>query len=198
MRAIAQALGAALLILVATSPAASPEGPEALVRSIVDDVLAAYEADDRRSDPESLRGIVETYVLPHVDFPRMSRLVLGKRWEQATEAQREAFMDAFREHLVRTYSAPIADYTGQGIEFSPYEPSEDPERATVDTQIVPHEAAPIPVSYRLRKAPEGPWLIYDLWIDGVSMVGNYRAAYALEIRRVGLDAFIESLAEGSR
>ncbi len=99
---------------------------------------------------------------------------------------------------MRTYSAPIADYTGQGIEFVPYEPSEDPERATVDTRIVPHETTPIPVSYRLRKTSEGSWLIYDLWIDGVSMVGNYRAAYAMEIRRVGLDAYIESLAEGSR
>ncbi len=98
MRAIAQALGAALLFLLAAPPAAAAEGPDTLVRSIVDDVLSAYEADRDRlgSDPDRLRGIVETYVLPHVDFTRMSRLVLAKHWTEATEAQRGAFMDAFR------------------------------------------------------------------------------------------------------
>ncbi len=200
MRAIAQALGAALLICGTAAPAAAPEGPEALVRSIVGDVLSAYETGKDRlgSDPDFLRGLVETRVLPHVDFTRMSKLVLAKHWTQASAEQRVAFMDAFREHLVRTYSAPLADYTGQGIEFLPFEPSDDPARATVETVLVPHEATPIPMNYRLRRTSEGTWLIYDVWIDGVSLVGNYRSAYALEIRRVGLDAFVESLAEESK
>lgn len=196
MKLASTATAFALLVALAFQARAG-EAPYALIEGAVSDVLAAYEEGKDRlgTDPDFLRGIIEKHILPHVDFVLMSKLVLGKHWRKATESQREDFTGAFREHLIRTYSTPLSEYDGQKINFLPFREGKDPSRATVNTEIVPHEGVPIPVTYRMRLGDDGMWKIYDLSIDAVSMVGNYRSAYAKEISREGLDAFIAGLVE---
>jgi len=196
MRTLAKGWLICLLLLGAPSGLAQ-EAPDALIRSVIGEVLAAYETDggEPAPEPERVRRIIETHVLPIVDFDLMCRLVLARYWRTATEAQRRVFTGSFRELLVRTYTMPLAEYSGQRIEFLPYHPGADPERASVRIEIVPHEGEPIPVTYRLRRAPEDGWKVYDVTIDGVSMVVNYRTAFATEIARDGLERFLASLAE---
>lgn len=188
----------AFSLLMVMAPAVQSAGqPDVLIKTAVADVLAAYEAgkDQLGADPDFLRGIIEEHVLVHIDFGLMSRLVLGKHWRKASKEQREVFTRAFRERLIRTYSTPLSKYEGQQIKFLPYREGKDPKRATVETHIVPHQGVPIPVSYKLRLQDRLGWKVYDISIDAVSMVNNYRSAYGSEISRKGMAKFISSVSE---
>jgi len=188
----------ALVFLVfACLPGAASEQPDQLIKSIVSDVLAAYagEQGSPQKDPDFLRRLIEEDVLPHIDFPMMSKLVLGKHWRQATDEQRRRFIDGFRALLIRTYSRPLSAYRGQQILFSPYRKGKDPNRATVDTKIVPHNGIPVPVSYRLRFSHEDGWKVYDISVDAISMVSNYRSTFSTAIARSGLPPLIDTLSK---
>ncbi len=176
---------------------AAAAGPEQLVRDITAQVRQALARQAGRiaEDPAVVHRIVEAHVLPHVDFERMSRLVLGKHWRRATPDQRRRFVEGFRALLVRTYSTALADSADIEIDFLPSRPGPGPGEVEVRTEIRQPGGLGIPVSYRLHRATDGRWKAYDMSIEGVSLVGTYRSSFGAEIERAGLEALIRRLAE---
>ena len=123
----------------------------------------------------------------------MSMLALGRNWKSANEQQQDKFVDAFRDMLVRTYSKSLTAYTGQKIEFLPYEPPAPGKRTVVVKTIVKlDDGAPVPIDYKLR-IKDDIWKVYDISIDGISLVTNYRNSFASDIRKVGMDGLIEKI-----
>lgn len=196
MKLTVHSLGLFILLFVCPSGHTAPQ-PEELIKATVAGVLAAYEQgkDELDVNPDYLREIIEQHVMPHVDVLLMSKLVLGKHWRKANDEQRDTFTDGFREMLIRTYTKPLSEYSGQTVSFLPYHEGKDPKRATVNTAITLADGALLPVSYRLRFKDQDGWKVYDISIDGISVVANYRSTFASEVSRSGLDQVISSLAK---
>lgn len=187
------ALFAALFLLL--SPLAQAEtAPDELVRTTSDKVLEAIKQnrEQLKTDPQLVYRIVDELVLPHFDFEAMSKLVLGVNWRRATPAQQKAFTQEFRDLLVRTYAKSLAEYDEQGIRYLPMRPDADPSEATVRTEIQPKAGPSIPVDYRLRKSGDS-WKVFDVSIDAVSLVTNYRTTFAQDVQRIGMDGLIKQI-----
>ncbi len=144
-------------------------------------------------DPSRIYGIVDQWIVPHFDFERMSQRVLGKFWHRATKEQRTKFSTQFQTLLVHTYAAALREYTNQKVEYLPSRRRQGGE-VSVRTQIVHSGSPPIPIQYEMYQRADG-WKVYDISIDGVSLVINYRSTFASEIRSNGLDGLIERLVE---
>ena len=184
-----------LFLLSSFAVAATIEDPQKVVRETGNRVLA--EVTERRAeleaDPALVYPLVEDTVVPHFDFRRMSQSALGRFWRKATEEQKQALTDEFRQLLVRTYATALLGYSGQQIQYLPVQYRQGDKRVMVPTRIADGKAPPIPVNYRLRLNHER-WLVYDVVIDGVSLITNYRSQFATEVRRSGIDGLISSLA----
>ncbi|MGK0674029.1 MAG: ABC transporter substrate-binding protein [Halothiobacillaceae bacterium] len=193
MKKILSAVFAAILVLVAPLTHADM-GPDELVRGISDKVLDALKQNHEqlKSDPKLVYKIVDELVLPHFDFEAMSKLVLGANWRRATPAQQAEFTREFRTLLVRTYAKSLAEYDGQSIRYLPMRPEADPNEATVRTEIQSKAGPSIPVDYRLRKSGTS-WKVFDVSIDAVSLVTNYRTTFAQDVQRIGMDGLIKQL-----
>lgn len=189
---------AVILLWVAQVPQVVAEDavPEQLVRSTTDQMLALFVENRQmiERDPRSLYGLVDDIVLPHFDFQRMSQWVLGKYWRSASAEQREKFLQEFRNLLVRTYSSLLFDYTSQTIEYLPSRITHNGERATVRTVVNDTDGAKIPIVYSMY-LKNNNWQVYDVAIEGISLVSNYRSTFASEIRSSGLDKLIERLTQ---
>ena len=186
----------ALLLLAAGVQAQPAEEAQALVKKTTDEVLSRLEQrrEALRQDSSELYGLIEEGVLPHFDFEAMSRLVLGRHWRTATPEQRQQFVEEFRNLLVRTYGTALLEYTGQKIEYQPVHSQEGARRVSVPTRVIPEEGGPpIPIVYRLYSR-EGAWKVYDISVDGVSLLVNYRNSYNRIVRREGMDVLLERMA----
>lgn len=186
----------ALLLGAVAVGATVVEDPGALVRDTSDRMLAVLQAqhDAIEADPARLYGLVDEIVLPHFDFERMSRWALGKHWRQADAQQQREFVNQFRTLLVRTYGTALLEYTGQQVNYLPVRISADGKDATVRTEVIKPGAPPIPINYSMYLGNQG-WKVYDVVIDGISLVSNYRTTFAAEIRNHGIDALIRRLAD---
>lgn len=184
------------LSLIAGVAQAQVSEPEALVRETTDKVLQALEQNKEqlKNDPQAVQALVGDLVLPHFDFELMSRLVLARGWREATPEQQRRFVNEFRQLLIRTYGTSLSQYSDQKVEYLPSQPDPDPKRATVRTQIRQSDGPPVPVVYQLRETKAG-WKVFDVVIEGVSLVQNYRTSFAAEIRQNGLDALIDRIHE---
>lgn len=193
-------LGFALLgSLVWVHAAANTQStPEALIKTTTDKVLEVLKKEREviNNDPARIYGIVDEYIILHFDFERMSQRVLGKFWHRATPEQQTNFRKQFQTLLVHTYAAALREYTDQKVEFLPTRPREAGE-VSVRTQIVQSGGPPIPIQYEMYKQSE-QWKVYDISIDGVSLVINYRSTFASEIRSNGLDGLIARLVEHNK
>lgn len=187
----------ALLIFafVSTASAGAAEAPDILVKETTNQVLSELTANraSLKNDVNKLYQMVDEIVLPHFDFTRMSKLVLGKHWKNATDAQRQQFEGEFKALLVRTYATALFEYTGQEIVYKPLRLKDGSDRAVVQTEILPDDGPAIPMHYALRKDSGDKWRVYDVRIDGISMVTNYRSAYGRIIESKGMDSLIASL-----
>lgn len=189
---VALLLGAALSMAVL----AEELGPEALVRQTSDRMIAVLKEqhDVIKAEPQRLYGFVYEIVLPHFDFERMARWVLGRHWRQATPEQQQRFVAEFRTLLVRTYGTALLDYTNEKINFLPLRKSASADNVVVRTEVVKPGAQPIPIYYSMRRGADG-WKVYDVAIDGISLVSNYRADFSNQVSTAGLDALIRQLAQ---
>jgi len=180
------------------SVAAATIPPQELVRSTSDQVLARLKAERAAIDADNskLYGLVDEIVLPHFDFERIARWVLGKYRRKASAAQLQAFTDEFRVLLVRTYATALNEYTDQPIDYLPLRKSEG-EEVVVRTEVQQPGAFPIPINYSLYLKGDA-WKVYDVTIDGVSLVANYRTTFSREIRQKGLDKLIKQLGDKNR
>jgi phospholipid transport system substrate-binding protein len=171
------------------------ENSERLVKALKE------QSEAIKKDRDIAYKLVEDIVLPHVDFQRVARLVLGKYWRQADAQQREKFTREFRTLLIRTYVTAMVEYSAQiishsrNVRYLPYHESADSNDVSVRMEIKLPDRAPVHVNYRLFRENGDVWKIYDLSVEGVSLATTYRSTFASEIRRGGIDELIAKLSE---
>ena len=171
------------------------DGPLELVHKTADDVLAVLKADDSiQQDKEKIYKLAEEKILPNFDLDRISMLVLGKAWRKINEDQQQQFKSEFKTMLLRTYAVALGKYKDQEIDFKPMRMEPTDKQATVKTQIIQDGAQPISVDYTLAKKDD-EWKVFDIVIEGVSLVTNYRSQFASEIKNNGIESLITKLAE---
>jgi phospholipid transport system substrate-binding protein len=173
--------------------------PDVLVKSTADEVLAIVKKDKdiQNGDQKKIFALAEEKILPNFDFDRVCRMVLGKNWNSATKEQQEAFQREFRSLMLRTYATALSKYRNQTIEFKPLRAQPNDTEVTVKTQILQPGGQPVGVDYSLEKKAEG-WKVYDIVIEGVSLVTNYRGQFSNEIRQSGMDGLIQKLVEKNK
>ncbi len=174
--------------------------PDALVKQTTDKLLSELTSNRKTlmEDSSKLYRLVDELVLPHFDFKRMSKLVLGKYWRTANNDQREQFVEHFKNLLVRTYATALFEYTGQQIVYKPFRLKQGATQAVVKTEILQQEGPKIPFHYSLKLNESGAWKVFDIRVDGISLVTNYRTSYGQMIQNNGIDSLISSLADKNK
>lgn len=169
-------------------------GPQELMEQVSQELLSDLEGNREalRKDPARLRAVVEKRVLPHFDSDYAARLVLGKHWRTATDTQRKRFIDAFYSSLMANYGDALLEFTGDRVHFLPFKGDPNANSATVRTEVKRDDGTPVPVNWSLRRTPEG-WKAWDVTIEGISYVKNFRTDFGAEIDQKGLDAVIQRL-----
>jgi phospholipid transport system substrate-binding protein len=188
------------LLLGFNTPAAlaADTPPDVLARTTTQEVITILKQDKelQRGNQAKVYQLVEAKILPNFDFNRMTQLALGKHWPRATAKQKQALVTEFRNLLVRTYSSSLTAYSDQTIEFKPLTMKPGDTDVTVRSEIRQPGGQPIPINYTFYKTAFG-WKVYDVTIDNVSLVTNYRASFASTIRQSGIDGLIKTLATQS-
>jgi phospholipid transport system substrate-binding protein len=169
-------------------------GPQELIQQSSQNLLKDLDADREsyRRDPKKLRALVDKHLLPNFDVEYSARLVLGKHWRTATEDQRKRFVDAFYQSLMRNYGNAMVDFTADRLKILPYKGDPASTTATVRTEIKRDNGGPVPVNYSLHATPAG-WKAWDVTIEGISYVKNYRTDFGTEVEQKGIDAVIRRL-----
>lgn len=189
-----------VVLLISALPVYSQQHPLELVRATADRVLQAVieHRAELEADSSEIYTLVNQHVIPHFDFEQMTRTAMGKYWRRASDEQKKTLIEQFRSLLIRTYGMALLNYSGEEIEYLPLRETEDKTRATVQTRVKEGNGGPeIPVDYRLFQN-ETVWKVYDVVIDGVSLVSNYRTSFSGQIRRQGIDGLITQLQEQNK
>ncbi len=188
------------LLLVSSAafaaPAVSLEGPQEVVQRVSDSLMQVLREDRGRleSDPDYVHRLVDELFLPNVDFDRVAGLVLGPFWRDANAGQREGFRREFKEMLIHTYASALNRLSEWEIRYPPLHFEAGQQELSVPTQIVRRGAPPVEVSYRM--AFDGSrWRAYDVSVEGVSLLTNYRSIFVRVARQKGLDGLIQDLAQ---
>lgn len=184
---MARATGLAALLFALCAPA-QETAPDALVKSLVSEVI---EVVAQNKDPHALVQLAEKKVIAHFDFKRMTQLAVGRSWPQASAAQQEGLEHAFRTLLVRTYSTALTQTSGKtrvDVKAANLSPGES--ETVVHTMVNEPGRKPFAIDYRMSKAPSG-WKVYDVVVENLSLVTNYRSSFQSEISRSGIDGLIK-------
>lgn len=171
------------------------DNPSQFIQSLMDQVLAKVKAERPRlqQDRQALRQLVSDNILPHADFRTTSRLVMGPFWNQASEAQKTAFLKEFENMLMRTYAEGLLSYEDQPIRvMRPTSGYFDWDKA-VPTEIVLKDGKPIQAKYYLYRNPQGEWKVYDVVVENISFIMSYRNVLQEDARRLGLDGLIDKM-----
>jgi len=171
-------------------------GPEELVRKVTQDVLDAIRSDRQLAagDKQKALRLAEEKVLPHIDFEEATRLAVGRAWARAAPEQRKKLVEEFRRMLVRTYSSAISAYEGQTMQVLPVRMKPGDTEVTVHNRYIRAGGKPLPVDYAMHKTAEG-WKIYDITVEGVSLVLTYRSEFDALVKQSGIDGLIKRLEE---
>lgn len=190
---------AALAAAFVSLAAFAQEAPDALVKRVADEVLAVIKSDKDLQAGNSAKvvALAEQKVLPHFDFERMTRLAVGRNWKQADDAQKQALVKEFRTLLVRTYSSSLSQYRNQAIEVKPARVGAGDTETVVRTAIIQQGGPPIPIDYSMEKVG-ADWKVYDVVIDGASLVTTYRGTFNDQIQRGGVDSLVKTLQDRNR
>jgi phospholipid transport system substrate-binding protein len=180
------------VILLPFAASAEEQGPIELLQQTRDAVLEIVRQDpDVIKDTARLREIAHEYLLPHVDFMALSRWVMGKHWRKATPAQRQTFVNQFRELLLNNYLRSVTEYRNETIEFMPLR-DPDQTKVVVNGIIDQPGGPPVHVDFRMHRA-KGEWLVYDVVVEGVSLAVTNRSMFSQKIRDQGIDGVIAEL-----
>ena len=185
---------ATLAFLLAPLVAAAQEAPDALVKRTTDEVLTIIRADKdlQAGNMSKVVQLAEQKVLPHFDFERMTRLAVGRNWNQASPEQKQALTKEFRTMLVRTYSSSLSQYRNQTIEVKPAKIAAQDKEAVVRTAVIQQGGPQIPIDYAMEKTESG-WKVYDVIIDGASLVTTYRGTFNDQVQKGGIDGLLKTL-----
>ena len=191
------AVWVSLAVLLFTGLALADEGSltpaQKVIQDTADQLQKSLQRPDVKSDFTKATGIVDTIIRPAIDFDRVSIMVLGKYWKTATPAQRERFKTEFRRLLVRTYTTAFTEYSDWKITYLPSTSESSADKTTVRTQILQAGAQPVAINYRMVNT-KGEWKVYDVLIEGISLLQNYRTSFTSQIGEGGsLDGLIADL-----
>jgi phospholipid transport system substrate-binding protein len=199
--AIAAVLGAAPLAVTSAQTAEKPAaaaavpgaGPQQVIQKVSQDLLRDLDVNRAvyKKEPHKLRALVDKHLLPNFDVDYAARLVLGKHWRTASEAQRKRFIDAFYQSLMRNYGDAIVEFEENQLKILPFRGDPASGSATVRTEIM-RQGTPVPVNYSMRATPQG-WKAWDVTIEGISYVKNYRTDFGAQADKEGIDAVIQRL-----
>lgn len=191
-------MGFAVMGLLAAAPlrAAETPGPDALAKSVTEEVLAVLRSDKdiQSGDVRKVVDLVEKKVLPHFNFVRMTRLAVGVNWRQASPEQQKSLVGEFRALLVHTYAATFVAYRNQTIDIRPLRMDPKDTDVVVKSQIQQPGGKPVTVDYRMEKTDAG-WKVYDVVVADLSLVQNYRGTFETEVRKGGVDGLIKALVD---
>lgn len=191
-------LAAMLMTLGAVNAYAEdmPE-PQALVKKASDDMLMALAENEAEleANPSKIFSLVEEILIPNFDFARMAKLALGKNWNFINECQQTKFIEEFRVLLVRTYSTAMLEYSDEEIRFLPFRDDLRKKRVDVPMEVVQSGGPGIPMTLSLYLNSAEEWKVYDVKIEGISLVTNYRSSFSRDINNGGIEKLIEDLAQ---
>ena len=196
MRRLLIALAMLLCVGVANGAA---DSARLLVMDVSNRVIQALHKDPELAerDPAALSKLLNTIVVPHFDFDATARLVLGRQWRDMSPQQRQAFVREFSTHLVRFYAASLVKYKDETIDYKPLRAPESADDVSVNTEVQPENGPSIPIVYRMH-VKDGEWKVYDVTIDGISLVASNRSSFAAEIRQGNVDTLTARLARINR
>jgi len=171
-------------------------GPEELVKKVTSEVMEAIQSDKQLAagDKQKAMKLAEEKILPLVDFEEATRLAVGRGWAQANAEQKKRLVTEFRNMLVRTYSNAISAYQGQTMKVLPSRAKPADAEATVRNQFIRPGGKPVLIDYSMRKTGEG-WKIYDIVVEGVSLVLTYRSEFDAIVKQDGVDGLIRRLTQ---
>lgn len=186
---------AVLLLAAVPTVQAAPADPNGVVQGIADDLGKALEGrkDELSSDRDKLIKLIDGIVLPHFDIDYASILVLGQNARSATPEQRTRFAKAFYNSIAHRYAEGLLNYTRGRIDIAPYKGELNEKRSLVRTEVILDDGKRVPVDYAFRKTKGGDWKAYDVIIEGISYVTNYRNQVSAEIAKSSLDQLITRL-----
>ena len=190
----------ALFALTAATGAANTDvAPDVLARSVTDEVLAIVRADKelQSGNAQKVAQLIETKVLPHFNFSRMTQLAVGRNWRQATPEQQKILVEEFKTLLVRTYTTAFTQYRNQTVDYRPLRIGPADTDVVVKSLVRQPAGQPIAIDYSMEKLA-GAWKVYDVKIEGISLVENYRHTFNNEIQRSGVDGLIRVLSDKNR
>ena len=178
---------------------AKADDPSKLVETVANGMLKDLDADRAayRKDPSKVNALVEKHLLPVFDTQYSARLVLGKHWRTASEEQRNRFVNAFYQSLLRNYGTALAEFTSDKLKVFPTQVDAKAESATVRTEVKRSNGQRVPVNYTLHKTQDG-WKAWDVVIEGISYVKSFREDFGAEIDQKGLDAVIDRIEKGGK
>ncbi|HUX63358.1 ABC transporter substrate-binding protein [Sulfuricella sp.] len=182
-----------LLAAPATALAAKDEPPDVLAKRTTEEVLTIIRQDSEiKHNRKKLFALIDAKVLPHFDFTHMTRLAVGRHWSGATPQQQQDLVREFRTLLVRTYSTALTNYKNQKVVFKPLHMQPGETDVTIKTESIQSGEKPIPIDYMMEKSPAG-WKVYDIAVDNVSLITNYRSSFSSEINKNGVEGLIKVL-----
>jgi phospholipid transport system substrate-binding protein len=182
------------LPILAEPTAAAIESPVVLLERTSTQVIKILR-DDRellQKEPERVYKIIDEYILPHLDDVTMAKLAMGKNWRNATNQQKLDFVDEFRSLLIRTYSKSLIEFQDQQIKYFPLKLEADAYKVSVKAEVIQPGGPSIPMAYRMR-IKNNAWKVYDIKIDGISLVTSYRGTFTQEVRKSGIDGLLKYL-----
>ena len=197
LRRLAVFFSAAFLVAAGAAQAQS-QAPDALIKQVSTEVLEAIKADKsiQSGDVNKIMALVDSKVMPHLNFQRMTASAVGRYWRQATPDQQKRLQDEFKTLLVRTYSGALREVRNQTIQVKPMRGSADDPEVVVKSEVR-GSGDPIQLDYRLEKSPNG-WKVYDINVAGVWLVQNYQNSFAQEIGANGIEGLIAKMAERNK
>ncbi len=187
------------LALAFAGPLLAQEAPDALVKRVSQETIDLIRSDPKlqAGDPARVQEVIESRLLPHFDFARMTQLAMGRNWRAASPEQQKRLTDEFRTLLVRTYSNALTQYRDETIQLRPFRPEAGATEVTVRTEVVRQGRPPVQIDYGMTRTQNG-WKAYDVIVGGVSLVTNYRDEFNEQVKAGGVDGLIRTLADKNR
>ncbi len=181
--------------IAGATPLWAASEPDVLAKQTTEEVvqIVARDKDIQGGDRASIHRLVESKVLPHFDFEKMTQLAVGKNWSKATPEQQKDLVKAFRSLLVRIYANAITSVAKYKFNFKPLHAGEGDQDVTVRSEVVRSGALPVQIDYRMEKQGED-WKVYDVLVDSSSLVTVYRNSFAGEVRKGGIEGLLAALA----
>lgn len=193
-----------VLVLLASAQAmsfsmAQDVAPDMLLKQVTSEVIAiiSQDKDIQAGNVAKVADLVETRILPHFDFRRMTQIAMARNWSVATPDQQASLTAEFKALLVRTYSAALSGYRDQVIDYKPLRAPAGATEVTVKSDVKHSGRERMTIDYDMAKSPDG-WKVYDIKIAGVSLVTTYRDTFAGRVRDEGIQGLIKSLSDKNR